>query len=79
MTDIQYQPIACSFYDEFELACLHRDKLTIQLIDGRTIIATAVDVYLEKETGEWFEVELDDDQQTRQRIRLDHIASFEKV
>ncbi|WP_089137819.1 Rho-binding antiterminator [Vibrio rumoiensis] len=79
MKEAPYQPIACSRYDEFELACLHHDKLMIQLHNNDTIIATAINVYLEKETGEWFEVELDDGQKTRQRIRLDHIASFKKA
>lgn len=77
MTTPKYQPIVCSLYDEYEIACMHHDKLNIQLKDGTHIIATAVNVYLEKNTGEWLEVENED--KTKQRIRLDHIASFVKV
>ncbi|TVO34401.1 Rho-binding antiterminator [Vibrio algivorus] len=77
--EIKYQPIACSRYDEFEVACMHHDKLEIHLHDNRILVASAINVYLEKETGEWLEVELADKNKTRQRIRLDHIASFKKV
>lgn len=79
MPKTKYHPIACSLYDEFELACLHKDRLMININNDTSIIATAINVYLEKETGEWFEVELDDGQKTKQRIRLDHIASFQKI
>lgn len=76
-----YQPIACSMHDEYELACLHRDRLNIQLKIGEDIQAIAINVYHEKNTGEWLEIEVEkaDKQKERQRIRLDHIASFKKI
>lgn len=76
-----YQPIACSIYDEYELACLHHDRLNIQLKIGGNIQATAINVYHEKNTGEWLEIEVKsaNGQKERQRIRLDYIASFQKI
>ncbi|OEF24279.1 Rho-binding antiterminator [Vibrio rumoiensis] len=75
-----YQPIACSVYDEYELACMHHDQIVIHLKSGNSIQARAVNVYHQKNTGEWLEIEAlaNDEQKERQRIRLDHIASFEK-
>ncbi|MFV0574477.1 MAG: Rho-binding antiterminator [Vibrio sp.] len=76
----EYQPIACGIYDEYELACMHHNLLKISLVTGEEIQAKAINVYLEKGTGEWLEVETNCENQTkkRQRIRLDHIAHFEK-
>lgn len=76
-----YQPIACGLYDQYELACLHQDNLNIKLNSGEQVKAKAINVYHQKGTGEWLEVEVNqvDGEKERQRIRLDTIASFEKV
>ena len=40
-----YQPLACDLYDYLEIACLHRYRLDIELVDGAPVSYTHLDVY----------------------------------
>lgn len=38
----EYIPIACDLHDYVEIACLHRYRLSIELVDGSRFTARAV-------------------------------------
>ncbi len=54
----QFQPIACGHHDHLELAATFNYTLDIQLRDGETITAKAIDTKSSKERGEFLVVAL---------------------
>ena len=70
MTD--YRPIACDLHDVLEIACLHRDLLQVELIDGRTFVARARTTLSTPGKEEFLLLDADDGEQ---RIRLDHLLA----
>lgn len=37
-----YQPLNCDVHDYLEIACMHRYRLQVELIDGRSFVARAL-------------------------------------
>ena len=37
-----YQPLNCYVHDYLEIACMHRYRLQVELIDGRSFVARAL-------------------------------------
>ncbi|MFZ1873164.1 Rho-binding antiterminator [Serratia sp. D1N4] len=68
----EYQPINCDDYDNLELACQQKLTLKLELRDGETIEAKAVDL-LQKKSVEYLTIEQNG---TQRDVRLDHIHSF---
>ncbi|HAL22782.1 MAG TPA: transcriptional antiterminator [Stenotrophomonas sp.] len=70
MTD--YRPIACDLHDVLEIACLQRDLLQVELMDGRTFVARARTTLSTSGKEEFLLLDADDGEQ---RIRLDHLRA----
>lgn len=68
----KYQPINCDDYDNLELACQQKLTLKLELRDGETIEAKAIDL-LQKKCVEYLTIEQNG---TQRDVRLDHISSF---
>ena len=37
-----YQPLNCDVHDYLEIACMHRYRLQVEMIDGRSFVARAL-------------------------------------
>ncbi|KFK92444.1 MULTISPECIES: Rho-binding antiterminator [unclassified Serratia (in: enterobacteria)] len=68
----EYQPINCDDYDNLELACQQHLTLKLELRNGETLEAKAVDL-LQKKSVEYLTIEQNGAQRD---VRLDHIHTF---
>lgn len=68
-----YQPISCEMHDYFEIACLHRYALRVELRDGGLLQGWAADVF-SREHVEYLRLLTHDEPLD---IRLDAIRSIE--
>ena len=68
-----YKMIPCAHYDYLELACLRGYQLKIELIDGTQCQGKAITTQTRADKTEWLIIQL---QQTKQSLRLDHIAAI---
>lgn len=68
-----YKMIPCAHYDYLELACLRGYQLNIELIDGTQCQGKAITTQTRADKTEWLIIQL---QQTKQSLRLDHIAAI---
>ncbi|HAY93320.1 MULTISPECIES: Rho-binding antiterminator [unclassified Shewanella] len=68
-----YKMIPCAHYDYLELACLRGYQLNIELIDGTQCQGQAITTQTRADKTEWLIIQL---QQTKQSLRLDHIAAI---
>ncbi|MCU8080165.1 Rho-binding antiterminator [Shewanella sp. SM103] len=68
-----YKMIPCAHYDYLELACLRGYQLKIELIDGTQCQGKAITTQTRTDKTEWLIIQL---QQTKQSLRLDHIAAI---
>ena len=73
---MKYKPVNCGFYDHFEAAITLRKKVQIEAIDeqGQKIHLTTKPIDLLLENREEFLI-----LENKQKIRLDHIVSFDGV
>ncbi len=71
-----YIPIDCSLHDYIEIACLKRYRLSLELIDGAEIEATAESTQTRADKTEWL---LLCDGERQHCIRLDHIVAMTPV
>ena len=69
-----YEPIACELHDYLEIACQHRYRLHIELTDGDTIEARAVDTTTAASKEEFLVVA--DASGQEQRLRLDRLRAI---
>lgn len=68
-----YVPLACDLYDYLEIACLHRYRLLIELVDGRELQAQALDTETSASKEEFLLISND---QGEQRLRLDRLLAI---
>lgn len=67
-----YRPLACDLYDYLEIACMHRYRLRIELVDGSELQARALTTRSVVGQGEFFVVE---NEHGEQQLRLDHLLA----
>lgn len=68
-----YRPLACDLHDYLEIACMHRYRLHIELVDGGELQARALTTETTASKEEFFLVESADG--TR-RLRLDQLLAI---
>lgn len=68
-----YKMIPCAHYDYLELACLRGDGLTLALGAINKLNVELITTQTRADKTEWLIIQL---QQTKQSLRLDHIAAI---
>ena len=68
-----YRPLACDLYDYLEIACMHRYRLRIELVDGGVLQARALTTRTEPSKEEFFVVQ---SEAGEQRLRLDQLLAI---
>ncbi|UXI04406.1 Rho-binding antiterminator [Photobacterium sp. TY1-4] len=69
-----YQPIDCSLYDYFEMACLFHYQVRLALADSDIIEGRCLDTQITPDKSEWLLLEISPTQRTS--IRLDQIRQM---
>lgn len=69
-----YEPIACDLHDHLEIACQQRYRLRIELTDGSTLEAQALDTTTTASKEEFLVVVEASGQE--QRLRLDRLRAI---
>ena len=69
-----YAPIACELHDYLEIACQYRYRLRIELRDGRSLDAQALDTQTTASKEEFLVAA--DEHGARLRLRLDHLHAI---
>ena len=68
-----YRPLACALYDHLEVACLHRYRLRIELVDGGELEAQTMTTETSAAKEEFLVVR---DAQGERRLRLDRLLAI---
>lgn len=68
-----YQPLACALYDYLEVACLHRYRLRIELVDGGELLAQALGTSTSASKEEFLVVGTDDGER---QLRMDRLLAI---
>lgn len=68
-----YQPLSCDLYDYLEIACMHRYRLRIELVDGNELVARALTTRTEPSKEEFFVVQTETGEQS---LRLDCLLAI---
>ncbi|WP_369414625.1 Rho-binding antiterminator [Photobacterium atrarenae] len=72
-----YQPIDCSLYDYFELACLYHYRVSLLLKDSRTLEGQCIDTQVTPDKSEWLLLNVSPSE--RISIRLDQIRRMTAI
>ncbi|WP_043311515.1 Rho-binding antiterminator [Pseudomonas sp. ML96] len=68
-----YRPLACALYDYLEVACLHRYRLRIELVDGGELLAQALGTSTSASKEEFLVVGTDDGER---QLRMDRLLAI---
>ncbi|SDO45029.1 Rho-binding antiterminator [Ectopseudomonas guguanensis] len=68
-----YQPLACDLYDYLEIACLHRYRLDIELVDGARLQGQALNTETTASKEEFLLVRTAEGEQ---RLRMDRLLAI---
>ncbi|MBD9414284.1 Rho-binding antiterminator [Pseudomonas sp. PDM16] len=68
-----YRPLACALYDYLEVACLHRYRLRIELVDGSELLAQALGTSTSASKEEFLVVGTEDGEQ---QLRMDRLLAI---
>ncbi len=68
-----YQPLACDLYDYLEIACLHRYRLDIELVDGARLQGQALNTETTASKEEFLLVRTAEGEQ---RLRMDQLLAI---
>ncbi|MDD0842487.1 Rho-binding antiterminator [Pseudomonas sp. Gutcm_11s] len=68
-----YRPQACALYDYLEVACLHRYRLRIELVDGGELRAQALGTSTSASKEEFLVVGTEDGEQ---HLRMDRLLAI---
>ncbi|MFI8608560.1 Rho-binding antiterminator [Pseudomonas sp. NPDC077649] len=71
--DSDYQPLACDLYDYLEIACLHRYRLEIELLDGTRLQGQALTTETTASKEEFLLLRCADGER---RLRLDRLLAI---
>lgn len=69
-----YAPIACGLYDQYELACIHHQRVRLILNDNTKISGYAITLETRADKIEYLILKVNE---KKLSIRLDTIASIE--
>ncbi|TLM77699.1 Rho-binding antiterminator [Microbulbifer harenosus] len=69
----EYQPLNCDQHDFLEIACMHRYRLQVELMDGTSFVAKALDTRTAPSKEEFLILETDEG---RQEVRLDRLLAI---
>ena len=69
----RYQPLACELYDYLEMACLYGYQLRIELVDGGSFDARALDTRTNAHKEEYLVIELDGE---KEELRTDRLLAI---
>ncbi len=68
-----YRPLDCDLYDYLELACLHGYRLQIELVEGASFVAHALDTRTAPNKEEFLLLQAEDGQR---EVRLDQLRAI---
>ncbi|MDH0893888.1 MULTISPECIES: Rho-binding antiterminator [unclassified Pseudomonas] len=68
-----YRPLDCDLYDYLELACLHGYRLQIELVEGASFVARALDTRTAPSKEEFLLLQTEDGQR---EVRLDQLRAI---
>ncbi|NMX62910.1 Rho-binding antiterminator [Pseudomonas sp. WS 5079] len=68
-----YQPLNCDVHDYLEIACMHRYRLQVELIDGRSFVARALTTRIAASKEEFLLLARDSGQC---EVRLDQLLAI---
>ena len=68
-----YQPLNCDLHDFLEIACMHGYRLQVELLDGPSFVARALDTRTAPSKEEFLLLQGDGD---RQEVRLDKLLAI---
>jgi Rho-binding antiterminator len=68
-----YRPLDCDLYDYLELACLHSYRLQIELVEGPSFVARALDTRTAPSKEEFLLLQTEGGQQ---EVRLDQLRAI---
>jgi Rho-binding antiterminator len=68
-----YQPLACDLYDYLEIACLHRYRLEVELLDGTRLQGEALTTETTASKEEFLLLRCADGER---RLRLDRLLAI---
>ena len=68
-----YRPLDCDLYDYLELACLHGYRLQIELVEGPSFVARALDTRTAPSKEEFLLLQTEDGQR---EVRLDQLRAI---
>lgn len=68
-----YRPLDCDLYDYLELACLHGYRLQIELVEGTSFVARALDTRTAPSKEEFLLLQTEDGQR---EVRLDQLRAI---
>lgn len=68
-----YRPLDCDLYDYLELACLHGYRLRIELVEGPSFVARALDTRTAPSKEEFLLLQTEDGQR---EVRLDQLRAI---
>ncbi len=68
-----YRPLDCDLYDYLELACLHGYRLQIELVEGASFVARALDTRTAPNKEEFLLLQTEDGQR---EVRLDQLRAI---
>lgn len=68
-----YQPLACDLYDYLEIACMHRYRLLLELVDGNSLLGQALTTETAPSKEEYLHLLTSSGEQ---RLRLDRLLAI---
>ncbi|MDG9928625.1 MULTISPECIES: Rho-binding antiterminator [unclassified Pseudomonas] len=71
-----YRPLDCDLYDYLELACLHGYRLQIELVEGASFVARALDTRTAPSKEEFLLLQTEDGQR---EVRLDQLRAITQL
>jgi Rho-binding antiterminator len=68
-----YRPLNCDLYDYLEIACLHGYRLQVELVEGPSLVARALDTRTAPSKEEFLVLQTEEG---KQEVRLDQLLAI---